>query len=45
MQATLSRLSHRPEEQEGKMHGNRVGLIKFIHTNKGMTYPIIQPED
>lgn len=23
----------------------RVGLIKFIHTNKGMTYPIIQPDE
>lgn len=43
MQATLSSPTHGPEEQEGKMHGSKNGLIKFMSTNKGMTYPIIQP--
>lgn len=29
--------------KKGRYTATRVGLIKFIPTNKGMTYPIIQP--
>lgn len=29
--------------KRGRCSAMRVGLIKFIRTNKGMTYPIIQP--
>lgn len=32
-----------PRSKRGRCTATRVELIKFIPTNKGMTYPIIQP--
>ena len=32
-----------PRSKRGRCTATRVGLIEFIPTNKGMTYPIIQP--
>ena len=42
--ATLSRPTRGPEERRGgRCMATRLGLIKFIPPNKGMTSPVIQP--
>lgn len=44
MPATLSRPTLGPEEQRGgRCMATRLGLIKFIPPNNGMTSPVIQP--
>ena len=42
-QATSPRLTHGLRSERGRCVATRVGLIKFIPTNEGMTYPVIRP--